>query len=224
MDVLSYHRRNSNRQAPQAPTFSTNTANGPPLTRRQPTVPSIPIPSSHHAQQYQQQQQQQASRVPARSLSAKTVRSSSNGPAQPETHRPSLRSIPNGNIESGDHHHTHTNNNHYKVPEPPEVTAPGNGIAVSAAQCLRHFSKYLTDFEQGEVLQYPVVYCLGCPVHEKVRGSIGQPKNNNGYDDDRGDYQYVLGDHLGYRFETLTLLGKGSFGQVFAAIDHKLQR
>ena len=46
---------------------------------------------------------------------------------------------------------------------------------------------------------------------------------NQGYDDKQGDYQYVLRDHLGYRFEVLSMLGQGSFGQALKCIDHKTQ-
>jgi len=34
----------------------------------------------------------------------------------------------------------------------------------------------------------------------------------------------VNGDHIGYRYEILELLGKGSFGQVIRAYDHKTQQ
>ncbi len=40
----------------------------------------------------------------------------------------------------------------------------------------------------------------------------GEP--NSGYDDGRGDYQTVIGDHINYRYEVLDVLGRGSFGQV----------
>lgn len=48
----------------------------------------------------------------------------------------------------------------------------------------------------------------------KVRGSVKDAANNNGYDDERGDYVNVPRDHIAYRYEVLQLLGKGSFGQV----------
>ena len=35
---------------------------------------------------------------------------------------------------------------------------------------------------------------------------------NFGYDDESGDYKVVDGDHIGYRYEVIKFLGKGSFG------------
>ena len=34
----------------------------------------------------------------------------------------------------------------------------------------------------------------------------------------------ITGDHIAYRYEILELLGKGSFGQVIRAYDHKTQQ
>jgi len=31
----------------------------------------------------------------------------------------------------------------------------------------------------------------------------------------------VIGDHIGYRYEIVELLGKGSFGTALGCIDHK---
>jgi len=43
----------------------------------------------------------------------------------------------------------------------------------------------------------------------------------NYYDDDDGNYKGIKGDHIGYRFEIVSLLGNGSFGNVYKCIDHK---
>lgn len=42
-----------------------------------------------------------------------------------------------------------------------------------------------------------------------------------GFDDERGDYQIVMHDHVSYRFEVVGMLGKGSFGQVMKVFDYK---
>lgn len=76
-------------------------------------------------------------------------------------------------------------------------------------------------FERGEIVDYKDVYFCGTQDAQKHVGDLSADVANFGYDDDRGDYNIVNGDHLAYRYEIVDILGKGSFGQVVRCIDHK---
>ncbi|KKK17117.1 hypothetical protein ARAM_006190 [Aspergillus rambellii] len=90
---------------------------------------------------------------------------------------------------------------------------------VTAAQALRFAN--LNIFERGEIIDFKDIYFCGTQNAKKHVGDLNSQAANFGYDDDRGDYNIVLGDHLAYRYEVMDVLGKGSFGQVVRCIDHK---
>ena len=80
----------------------------------------------------------------------------------------------------------------------------------------------LNIYERGEIIDYDDIYFCGTQNARKVVGDLHSDSPNFGYDDERGDYTIVPGDHLAYRYEIVDILGKGSFGQVVRCIDHKL--
>ena len=82
-----------------------------------------------------------------------------------------------------------------------------------------HFTD-LSDYERREITEYTEVFCVGVGSKKKM-AKLDDTALNHGYDDDRGDYLVVNGDHLAYRYEIMGILGKGSFGQVLQCRDHK---
>lgn len=80
---------------------------------------------------------------------------------------------------------------------------------------------HLNIYERGEIVDFKDVYFCGTQSAAKHVGKVQSDNANFGYDDERGDYSIVKGDHLAFRYEIIDILGKGSFGQVVRCIDHK---
>lgn len=102
-----------------------------------------------------------------------------------------------------------------------EARKASNFISEPLTPSLAAKSHRLNMYERGEILDYRNVYFTGRPDVKKISGDIRHATNNYGFDDGNGDYQVIPGDHIAYRYEILSVLGKGSFGKVLKCVDHK---
>ena len=81
-------------------------------------------------------------------------------------------------------------------------------------------SKYLNHHEQQEIHEFQTIYYL-CENSKKQNPTKKEMLINNGYDDDEGYYRIQTNDHVQYRYQLMEIIGKGAFGQVIKALDHK---
>lgn len=92
-------------------------------------------------------------------------------------------------------------------------------VPMTPSEVLKQYGSRLSDYEKQEIEKYPEIWYLGLDA-VKVNAKPGTPLNC-GYDDENGSYNKVIHDHICYRYEILEVIGRGSFGQVIRAMDHK---
>ncbi|CAD8147134.1 unnamed protein product [Paramecium pentaurelia] len=94
-------------------------------------------------------------------------------------------------------------------------------LPLTPKECIQQFGQYLTDFEKQEIHGFSRIYCIGL-TSKKIDQK--QTNYNDGFDDSKGEYLFSINDHIGYRYEILEIVGKGSFGSAFKVFDHKRQQ
>lgn len=92
--------------------------------------------------------------------------------------------------------------------------------SLTPSAALAQYGRLLSPFEQQEIKEFGSSIWFVGPTARKLNAGAGKGKNF-GYDDDKGRYKCVKNDHIYYRYEVLKGLGKGSFGDVVRAYDHK---
>ncbi|XP_067621362.1 dual specificity tyrosine-phosphorylation-regulated kinase 2 [Eurosta solidaginis] len=91
---------------------------------------------------------------------------------------------------------------------------------MSNSALARKYNKYLTDAEFLELNVYKEIWYFGQNATKNYnKAAKGAP--NSGFDDENGNYKIIEHDHIAFRYEILEVIGKGSFGQVIRAMDHK---
>ena len=102
---------------------------------------------------------------------------------------------------------------------------------MSHTEAARVLAPYLWEYEKREIEEFQTVYFFNVNERIKNNGNANLPGGaaygkindaiNSGFDSDTQEYVVRYNEHVGYRYEVIKKLGKGSFGIVLRVFDHK---
>lgn len=90
---------------------------------------------------------------------------------------------------------------------------------ITGEAALSKYEQLLTPYEKKEILNFDEVYYVGY-LQKKVKAESPHSEDYQ-FDLNTHHYKVSMGDHLYYRYEIRSILGKGAFGQVLRCTDHK---
>ena len=91
---------------------------------------------------------------------------------------------------------------------------------MSPFQAIESVGHLLTPSEKVEILNYDEIWFVGRAGTTKRNACQTSLNDKRSFDDFRGYYIACIGDHIGFRYEIMGCLGRGSFGQVLKCLDH----
>lgn len=114
--------------------------------------------------------------------------------------------------------HSAPNSQRAPIPLPIALTT---GKAYTPHEIISQYGHYLTNYEIKEIANFPEIFFIGIGA-KKIEPDPNDPYNQ-GFDEEHHRLKLIVGDHLAYRYEVKTILGKGTFGRVALCYDHKLK-
>ncbi|KAM7353787.1 dual-specificity tyrosine phosphorylation-regulated kinase 2 [Cochliomyia hominivorax] len=182
-------------------------------------------------QQQQLQQQQQQQQQQTTSTSTNTNQQHNRSPSNANN----MNSLSNNNLGSPVSSNTVSSHGNSSSGERGSSTksnsSTGSGNSgreeikcitpMTPSELVKKYSNYLTDMEFEELRVYKEIWYFGQNANKNYSNKVSASTTNSGYDDENGNYKIIEHDHIGFRYEILEIIGKGSFGQVIRALDHK---